>query len=92
MTIKGSDIERATEEGTDLSVYHIDNENKVTAAPVTGTDHDKIEFKAESFSVYAIVQGPENYSPDTEIAKDIAGLTNADAADGFYMSLFRNIP
>lgn len=90
VTIKGSDIERATEEGTDLSVYHIDNENKVTAAPVTGTDHDKIEFKAESFSVYAIVQCPENYSPDAVVAKDIADLTNDDAADGFYMSLFRD--
>ena len=78
--------ERITTENNTLELWHVlDDGTRVQVTDFT-IEEGKIRFAATGFSVYEIVDGPDDpYETNPQGVPNLAGFTSADATDGFYL-------
>ncbi len=62
LTVKiiNQEIEDAQEDGSDLSLYHIEDSGNVKKTGISDVEGDTLTFDAESFSVYAITKATDS--------------------------------
>ncbi len=81
--------ERITTVNNTLELWHVlDDGTRVQVTDFT-MEEGKISFAATGFSVYEIVDGPDDpYEVNPESVSDLAGFTSSDAAEGFYLCYY----
>ena len=80
VTIANEVIGAAVEAGQELKVYHIDDEGNATEVKNVTVDGDTISFKADSFSIYAVV----TEGTDARLLVKFVGLNGAEI-DSMYV-------